>query len=310
MAGQARPMSLVEWSFLLCLSVLWGATFFFAEVALRQLSPFWLVLARVGLAAVTLHLVILVMGIRVRMTMPLFLGFVGMGLLNNVVPFSLIFWAQTSIDSSLAAILNATAPLWVVLMAHLLTSDERATAAKLTGIAIGWSGVAVMIGPAALLGLGSAVLPQLAVLLATFCYAMSGLYGRRFRELPAIAGAAWQVTGSALVMLLLAPFVAPPPSLAALEPETLLAVLGLAVLSTALAYILFYRILQTAGPTNLLLVTLLIPFTAITLGGVFLGERLGLAELAGMTLILFGLMVIDGRIMAPLRRALVAGVDR
>ncbi len=310
MAGQPRRMSLVEWSLLLCLSVLWGASFFFVELALDQLRPFWLVLARVALGAMVLHLVMLAMGIRVPMTLPLFLSFVGMGLLNNVVPFSLIFWAQTAIDSSLAAILNATAPFWVVLLAHLMTTDERATAGKLAGIAIGWSGVLVMIGPAALLGLGSAVLPQLAVVLATFCYALSGLYGRRFRALPPIAGAAWQLTASALVMAVLVPLVEPLPPLTGLSATTLAAVLGLAVLSTALAYILFYRILQTAGPTNLLLVTLLIPVTAVTLGGVLLGERLGLAELAGMALILLGLVVIDGRLFAWHHRGRLTGVDR
>lgn len=305
-----RPMSPVEWGLLLLLSILWGASFFFVEVALDELSPAWLVFLRVSLGAAALHVVMLLLGVRVAMRPALFLQFMVMGLLNNVVPFTLIFWSQTSIDSSLAAILNATAPFWVVLLAHVVTSDERATAGKLAGIAIGWSGVAVMVGPAALFGLGSAVLPQLAVLLATFFYAVSGLYGRRFKALPPIAGAAWQLTGSACLMGLVVVVLEPFPDLASLAPTTVGAVLGLAFASTALAYILFYRILQTAGATNLLLVTLLIPVTAVTLGGLVLGERLGVTEVAGMGLILLGLAVIDGRLVGLLRHGMMKGAAR
>lgn len=310
MAEVGRPMTMVEWSLLLLLSVLWGATFFFVEIALAELSPVWLVFCRVALGALALQLVMLAMGIRVRLSPALLGQFLVMGLVNNVIPFSLIFWSQTAIESSLAAILNATAPFWVVFLAHLVTADERATSRKLAGIGIGWGGVAVMLGPAALLGIGDALLPQLAVLLATFFYAVSGLYGRRFRTLPPIAGAAWQLTASACVMGVVVLLVEPMPDFLALSPATLGAVLALALVSTALAYIIFYRILQTAGATNLLLVTLLIPVTALTLGSLFLGERLGPAEIAGAGLILLGLAVIDGRILQPFRQHLAKGANR
>ena len=169
-----------DWSLIVLLALIWGATFLLAELALVELSPLWLVLLRVGIAALVLLVVVRVQGVRVALTPVLLVGFLAMGLLNNVVPFTLIFWSQTTIDSSLAAILNATMPFWTVLVAHVATRDERMTPAKITGILLGIAGVAVMIGPSALAGLGAAVLPQLAILLATFSYALASLFGRRF----------------------------------------------------------------------------------------------------------------------------------
>jgi drug/metabolite transporter (DMT)-like permease len=301
MPTAGHTMSLLEWSLLVLLSVLWGATYFFVEIALRELPPLWLVCLRVGLAALALQLFMLLRGIRIDLTARLAGQLLVMGLLNNVIPFSLIFWSQIALDSSLAAILTATTPFWVVLLAHGLTTDEKATPGKLAGIAIGWAGVAVMVGPAALDGLGEAVLPQLAVLLGALSYAASGIFGRRFQRLPPVAIAGWQLTGSAVMMAVVVALTQPVPSLAALAPATWAAVLALALVSTALAYVLFFRILSTAGATNLLLVTLLIPVTAVALGGFFLGERLGPEEVLGMALILVGLAVIDGRIVARLR---------
>lgn len=302
MARAARPMSALEWGLLLLLSVLWGATFFFVEIGLRELSPLWLVWLRVTIAALALHLFMRLAGIRLWPRPALAGQLALMGLLNNVIPFSLIFWSQTAIDSSLAAILNATTPFWAVLLAHLVTSDEKVTPAKLLGILIGWAGVALMLGAGALQGLGDAVLPQLAVLTAAFLYAVSGLYARRFRELPAVGIAGWQLTLSALMIGLVALAGEPLPAFGALSGTSWAAVLALALISTAFAYVLFFRILRTAGATNLLLVTLLIPLTAVALGALALGERLGPAEIAGMLLILAGLAVIDGRVVRLLRR--------
>jgi drug/metabolite transporter (DMT)-like permease len=307
MAVAGRPMSLLEWSLLGLLSMVWGATFFFAEIALVELSPAWIVLLRVGLAATALQLVMRLAGQGVPMTPLLFAQFAVMGCLNNVLPFSLIFWSQTAIDSSLAAILNATTPFWVVLLAHFLTADERATPQKIAGILIGWSGVVVMVGPGLLSGLGADLLPQLAVLAATFCYASSGIWARRFRGLPPLAGAAWQLTASTVIMAPLVLATQPWPAFGTLLPATWAAVLALALVGTAFAYVLFFRILATAGATNLLLVTFLIPITAVALGGLLLGERLAAGEVTGMALILAGLAVIDGRILRPIRQSLGKG---
>lgn len=291
-----------DWSLIFLLALIWGATFLVAELALVELSPLWLVLLRVGIAASVLLVVMRVQGVRVALTPVLLSSFLVMGLLNNVVPFTLIFWSQTMIDSSLAAILNATMPFWTVVMAHLATRDERMTPAKLTGILLGIAGVAVMIGPSALAGLGAAVLPQLAILLATFSYALAILFGRRFRGLPPMAVALGQLTASACVMLVLVLASEPVPAFLALSPVTWAAVLALAVVGTGFAYILYFSILASAGATNLSLVTLLIPVTAVVLGSVVLGERLTVPQFSGMLLILLGLAVIDGRMLAAWRR--------
>ena len=300
--SSAKPLSARDGSLLLLLAVIWGATFFFAEIALRELTPLWLALLRVAIAALFLGSVLLVTGARLPLRPDIVLGLLVMGLLNNVVPFSLIFWSQTTIDSSLAAILNATTPFWVVLMAHVLTRDERATAGRVTGCAIGFAGVAVMLGPGSLLGLGSAVLPQFAVLLATLSYAAAGLFGRRFRGLPPTAVAAGQLIASSLILVVLVLATQPIAPLATLSGATWAAVLALAVVGTGCAYVLYFRLLASAGATNLLLVTLLIPITAVALGAALLGERLAFGQILGMMLILIGLGVIDGRPLALFQR--------
>jgi drug/metabolite transporter (DMT)-like permease len=302
MMSSAKPLSARDGSLLVLLAVIWGATFFFAEIALRELTPLWLTCLRVAIAASFLGCLMLLGGARLPLRPDILLGLLVMGLLNNVVPFSLIFWSQTAIDSSLAAILNATTPFWAVLIAHVVTRDERATVGRVAGCAIGFAGVAVMLGPAALSGVGSAVLPQLAVLLATLSYAAAGLFGRRFRGLPPVGVAAGQLVASALVMLVLVLATQPMAPLAALSGATWAAVLALAVVGTGIAYVLYFRLLASAGATNLLLVTLLIPITAAALGAVLLGERLALGQISGMMLILTGLAVIDGRPLAHLRR--------
>jgi drug/metabolite transporter (DMT)-like permease len=298
----ARRMGPAEWGMLVALSVLWGGSFFFVGVAVKELPPLTIVVLRVGLAALALHLVLRLMGHRFPTRRPVLLAFLGMGLLNNALPFTLMVWGQGHIASGLAAILNATTPLFTVLVAHVLTRDERATPAKLAGVLVGFAGVAVMIGGAALGSLGVALAAQAAVLAGALSYAFAGIYGRRFKAMAVspLATASGQVTASTLLMLPLAlalerPWTLPVPSAAA-------AVGGLALVSTALAYILYFRLLAAAGATNLLLVTFLIPVSAVLLGATFLGERLEPRHFAGMALIGLGLAAIDGRPFGWLRR--------
>ena len=299
-----RSMTALEWGLLLALSVLWGGSFFFVGVAVRDLPPLTIVVLRVGLAAVALYLVLLVLRVRMPADPRVWAAFFGMGLLNNAIPFALIVWGQTQIASGLAAILNATTPLFTVIVAHALTADERMTGGRLVGVAVGFAGVAVMIGLDALAGLGAGVLAQLACLAAALSYALAGVYGRRFRRmgvapLPTAAG---QVTASTVMLLPLALIVDQPWTLPVPGSETVAALVGLAVLSTALAYILYFRILATAGATNLLLVTFLIPVSAILLGALVLGERLAPGHFLGMALIGLGLSAIDGRLWRRLAR--------
>jgi drug/metabolite transporter (DMT)-like permease len=235
-------------------------------------------------------------------------AFFGMGVLNNAIPFTLIAFGQAHIASGLASILNATTPLFTVLVAHRLTADERMTKGKLAGVVVGLVGVAVMIGDDALRSLGVNVVAQLAVLAAAISYAFAGVYGRRFKAMGVAptATAAGMLTASSLVLLPLMlaverPWTLPTPSAAALA-----ALLALALLSTSLAYILYFRILATAGATNLLLVTFLIPVSAILMGSTILGERLAASHFAGMAMIGLGLAAIDGRAVDAVRRAIGA----
>ena len=301
-----QRMGPTEWVLLIALSVLWGGSFFFVGVAVAELPPFTIVLLRVTIAALALHLALRMLGVAMPWDRNAWLAFFGMGLLNNAIPFSLIVWGQTQIASGLASILNATTPLFTVLVAHVVTADERLSRARLVGVLLGIAGVVVMIGPAAVAELGRDVLAQLAVLAAALSYACAGVFGRRFKRMGVapLATAAGQVSASSLLILPLAlmvdrPWTMPVPGVAALA-----AILGLALLSTALAYYLFFRILAAAGAVNLLLVTFLIPISAILLGCLVLGEMLTVAQVAGMALIGAGLAAIDGRIPTALRARL------
>lgn len=293
-----RPMPAADWGRLLLLSILWGGSFFFVGVAVRELPPFSIVTARVGLAALALLALLRLFGQALPRDPRVLPAFLGMGLLNNVLPFSLIVWGQGHIASGLASILNATTPLFTVLAAHLLTADEKLTLPKILGVLLGLGGVAVMIGGAAVQGLGAGILAPLACLAAALSYAFAGLFGRRFRALGVapIATATGQLCASTLVLLPVAMLVDTPWSLPLPSAATLAALAGLALISTAAAYVVYFRILESAGATNLLLVTFLLPVSAVTLGVLVLGETLEIRHLAGMALIGLGLAAIDGRV--------------
>jgi drug/metabolite transporter (DMT)-like permease len=301
-----RRMSGNEWLALLLLSLLWGGSFFFIGVQVKALPPFTIVSLRVGLAAIILNVLLTALGKKMPLTASAWRAFLGMGMLNNAIPFCLVVWSQGYIASGLAAILNATTPIWTVTVAHFLTVDEKITANRLLGIAIGFVGVVALIGPDSLQGLGANVLAQVAVLLAAVSYAFAGVYGRRFRRMgiEPIITATGQVTASAILLVPLAVLVDAPWTLAVPPWPVWGAAVGIAVFSTALGYILYFRILATAGATNLLLVTFLIPVSAILMGAYGLGEHLEVRHFAGLACIGAGLAAIDGRFFA--RRAVEA----
>jgi drug/metabolite transporter (DMT)-like permease len=294
-----RRMNPLEWVMLLCLSVLWGGSFFFTEIAIEELPPLTVALLRVGLAAVILNVVTRAMGLRLPADGRIWIAFGGAGLLNNAVPFSLIAWGQSHIAGGLAAILNATAPLWTVVVAHFLTADEKMTGSRLCGVLIGFLGVVVMLGPEALTGLATDLLAQLTVLAAALSYAFAGVFGRRFKRMGVapILAATGQVTASTMMLLPAAVLVDQPWDLSLPSLHTWGALFGIAALSTALAYVLYFRLLETAGATNLLLVTFLIPVSAMVLGTTLLAERLDPSIFPGMALIGLGLAAIDGRLL-------------
>lgn len=298
---QARPMSATEWGMLLALSVLWGSSFFFFKVLVAELPPFTVVLGRVGLAAVILNAFLLLRRAPMMRSLP-WRQFLVMGALNNVIPFSLIVWGETRVSSGLASILNASTPVFTVIAAHFLTRSEKATWDRVVGVMLGLLGVVVLIGPAALRGMGARdSYGEVACLLAAVSYALAGIYGRRFRGLPPLHVATGQITCAAALTLPIAAvtekfWTLPMPSLAAWG-----AFGGIAFLCTALAYILYFRILASAGATNLLLVTILLPVSALLLGSLVLGEQITVAAVAGMALIGAGLVAIDGRLLMVLR---------
>jgi drug/metabolite transporter (DMT)-like permease len=293
--GGAPVMGRREWGMLLMLAAAWGGIFLYSKIALAELTPLVLVLWRVVIAAVVLQAIAHLMGHRMPRSPKTWAAFFAMGALNNVVPFSLINWGQTEIASGLASILNGTTPLFTVLLAHVLTRDEKLTGQRLFGVVAGLVGVAVMIGAEALQGFSLHVVAELAVLCAAVSYAFAGIFGRRFRALPPLVTAAGQVTASSVMMLLLVPAVEPHVLLLGISAKAASAVLAMALIGTVLGYILYFRILAAAGATNLLIVTFLMPFIAILLGAVVLGERLALRHFGGMALIVLGILAIDGR---------------
>jgi drug/metabolite transporter (DMT)-like permease len=297
------------WLQLMALSILWGGSFFFIGVAVQALPPLSIVAVRVALALLVLLLVLRVMGLALPTGRPLWLAFIGMGLLNNAIPFTLFVWAQGQAPSGLASILNATTPISTALVAHVFTLDEKLTANRIVGVLLGAAGVAVMLGPDLLSGQeslfsGSTLLAQGACLLATLSYAFAGVYGRRFRRMGVapLVTSAGQLTVSTALMLPLALVIDRPWLLPLPGWPVLAALVALAVLSTALAYVIFFRVLAAAG-SNVNLVTLLVPVSAILLGVLVLGETLLPRHLIGFAVIALGLAAIDGRLLARWRKA-------
>jgi len=294
-----KQMGPQEWAMLIALSILWGGSFFFIGIAVKELPPITIVTLRVFIAALALLTVCRLLGYSIPRKPEVLRAFVVMGLLNNIIPFSLIVWGQTHIASGVASILNATTPLFTVLVAHLMTADEKLSANKLAGVIIGFVGVATMIGPAALSGERSSLWGQLAILGAAISYSFAGIFGRRFKAMGVapLVTATGQISASSLILIPLAMIIDKPWTMAMPSGETWAALFGIALLSTALAYLIFFRILSSAGATNLALVTFLIPVSAILLGSLVLGEQLALKHIIGMAMIAAGLVAIDGRLL-------------
>ena len=297
-------MDAADWSKLVLLSVLWGSAFFLVEVALVAFSPLFIVAVRLAIAASILWVIVLAKGYPIPAAGPVWLMFFGIGLLNTVIPLLLISWSQTAITAGLASILTAATPVIGVVVAGLLLRDEPVTRRKLIGTIVGLIGVAVLVGPAAWTGIGHNLIAQLAVLLAAVMFALAGVYGRRFASLGIhpMTAAAGQLLASAIVMLPALLIFEGLSSLAVTNATAWLAVAGLAVFSTAMAYVVYYSILRSAGAVNLSLVNLLLPATAILLGSSFLGEKLQFWQLAGLAVILAGLVILDGRAWRPRSR--------
>ena len=302
----APAIGLTDWGLLILLSLLWGGAFFFVGIAVHALPPLVIVAGRLVGAAIVLHLVLRLAGERFPLAPGILGAFFVMGIVNNAIPFTLLSWGQTHIASALAAIFNATTPLFTVLLAHFTTRDEPLTLGRGLGVIVGFGGVVAMVGPKLVAGADASLLASLACLGAALSYATASIYGRRFRRmgLTPLATATGQVTASSVLMLPLALAVDMPWRLPAPPIEAVAAVAGLALLSTAAGYIIFFRLLASIGATGASLVTFLVPVSAILLGTLALGERLAPEHVVGMALIAGGLALIDGRPARWLRRRL------
>ena len=293
-----------DWLILGSLALIWGGAFFFIGVAVRHVPPLTYVWLRLTIAAAAMWLFLRFKGQSVDLPRSVWGSIVLLALLNNAIPFALFGWGQTHIASGLASILNATTPIWGVVVAHFLTHDERMSPRKVAGVLLGFGGVAVMIGPSLLSSLGTSALAQLACVTASLSYALAAVWARRFRTMGVspLSVTTGQLTAGAAMMLPIALLVDRPwthtfPPLTAWG-----AIVALALLCTAFGYVLYFRLIETSGATNALLVTLLVPPVAILLGGLFLGEKLAPQDFAGLALIALGLAAIDGRLLSLLRR--------
>lgn len=302
MNSPIRRLDATAWSLLLFLSVLWGGSFLYVKVALAELPPITIMMLRVVFGGVALLVILRLRGIAVPRDPAMWRAFAVMAVFNAILAFAFIAWGQREISAGLAAIINSATPLWTILLAHFFTSDERIDAGRAAGIALGLAGIVLLVGPDALAGLGAAALAQIACVVATVSYAISLVWGRRIKGVDGGTVAAGQFLTAAPPALLLSaaidrPWDLPMPGLA-----TIAAILGLVLLSTAVAYIVYFRIMQDYGAGNASLVTMLIPPSAMLLGVVFLGESVEPRAIGGFALLAAGLAIVDGRLLRALRR--------
>ena len=292
---QPEIMNPTAWGLLVLLSVLWGGAFFFVGVAVVELPPLTVVLARVGIAAASLLGLTLFLSHRLPRRLSAWTPFFVMGLLNNVVPFSFLSAGQTMVSVGLASIINGMTPLFTALVMASFR-EERLTMHRVVGVLLGVGGIVLISRPdanmadARLLGIGLC-------LAATLSYGFAALWGRRhLADVSPLTSATCQLLSSTLIMTVVVAIVDRPWTLPMPSTEVWMALCGLALFGTAIAYVVFFEILTRAGASNAMLVTLLIPVTALLLGNVFLAEPILVYELAGAAIIGLGLLFIDGRL--------------
>ncbi len=293
---------------LFALALMWGTSFTFTKAALAGFSPLTLVTARMALSLAVLLALLRVLGQRLPAPGRRWTDFLVMSLFSGVVPYFLIAWGMQRIDSGLAAILNSMTPLSTVVLAHFFSTDERMTPGALFGIALGFAGVVVLVGPDALAGLGAQVRGQLSVVGGVSCFSVAIVYARRnLQEVPPLVSAAGMQVWSTLLLVPLmltldAPWALRP------GPYPLGALALLATVSTALPYLVYYRLLAIAGATRVVLVSYLIPLVGVFWGALLLGERLPWRALPALLLILGGIATVNGQ-WQPLLQRLRGGTE-
>lgn len=296
MTSPSIRMTAQDWGLLVLLSVLWGGTFLFVGLAVRELPPLVIVLARVWIAAAALLFLHRLLQGPLPRDSRSWVSFAVMAFINNVIPFTLFTYGQTMVTGGLAAVINATTPFFA-LSILAMASEERFELRKIFGLMIGIFGVAVIKG-FTLLGEGTQSLGILLCLVASASYGFASLWAKkRLMRIPPLTIATGQLTCSAIYMAVIAFVLDRPSLLLAASPLSWLALVGLAILSTALAYIVYFRLVTHAGPSNAQLVTMLIPVSAILMGYAVLSETLEIREIVGAAIIIFALAIIDGRVL-------------
>lgn len=304
MAPVQKTISTRAWIELLILGFIWGGSFLSIRVALDEIGPLTAVAHRTVWAMLILWAYVAIRRLPFPTSRGIWGAFIVMGLLNNVIPFSLMAWGQLHIETGLTSILNAATAIFGVIAAAIFFADERLTPRKAIGVILGFFGVATAIGLSALTQFDIQSLGQLAVIGGTISYALAGVWARKMLTgLSPQVAAAGMLTGSSLITLPAAWIVEGPITLA-LSPQTWAAIAYYAIIATAIAYLLYYRVLAMAGSGNLMLCTLLVAPVAIILGAVVLGEALPLRAYTGFGLLALGLIVLDGRLLKPLQNRL------
>jgi drug/metabolite transporter (DMT)-like permease len=302
-AEAALRMGAVEWGLIVLQSMLWGSSYFFIATVNSEVPPLTIAALRTLPAAAVLLVIVLSLGYRLPATLAEWRLFIGFSVFNTVLPFLLIVWGQSRTTGGMAAILNATAPLFGIFLAHVLTHDEKLSWRKAAGIVVGIAGVGVLMGRDLLAGASADLLARLALIAAPLSYVCANIFvRRRLGGYPPFVIAVMQMLGAIFVAVPLAlafdrPWQHAPPSAAALA-----AIVGMGVLGSALPSLCHFTVLQRAGATNASLVTLIMPLTPILLGGVFLGERLSTTDIAGALIVAAALLIIDGRAFGAVRR--------
>ena len=304
----AHIMSAHAWLLLLCLSFIWGASFYFVEIGLAYLDPFWVVSLRLCSGAVALYLWFRSRGLTLPTTGRFWLMAMVMGALNNVIPFTLIAWGQQFVTGGLASIVNANTAFISVIISGLFVASEPARWNRIAGVLIGVFGVAIAIGlgsPGAGRNEASELLGGAAIILATVSYAFAAVWGRlKLDSYRPVEGAMGMLACSSLLSLVMSCLMAGAPDIRIMHHafDAMQLVVGLGILGTALAYLLYFRILQLAGSSNLMLVTIIVPVFAVALDAAILGQFVTARNLLGFAVVACGLMVLDGRLIETLKR--------
>ena len=284
-----------DWLMIICLGTLWGSSFFFVELLLETLSPFLIVYLRVALAAILLLFILLIKQVKVTLNVSLIFNLFIMAMLNNVLPFLLIAYGQQTVTGGLASILNANTSLLTILIAPLLIPSEKLSFNRVGGAIIGICGVIIAVGYENIFQIYENNLGKYLILLATLSYALASVWAKLTLDgVPALISATGMLTGSAIILTPIAFFYnfdeLSNLSLSAFSMSALFA-----ILCSVLAYIIYFKILESAGASNLLVCTVIIPPSAIVLNSIFLNQAVSQSETIGLLIIIMGLIVLDGR---------------